>query len=446
MSSLKLSSQELIPGVVEEMVVCEQTLEQSYSIYLPKSYHSEKSWPMVLFFEPLARKALPLKKYQSLADEYGYIFLSSNNSKNGPLVVGEKAYKAIMDDVQNRLEISIDFIVTSGFSGGGRFALHMALTYPEVDAVISCAGPKPVYVNEETTFPSELLYAGLVGNLDMNYVEHLQFRDALNDRDIENCFFMDTVGHQWPAEQSFKHALEWLQVQRSKTEEVIEGYVKKRLQFIHKKCESNIVVASYLLDDLRRTVDSEEFLKNEDLASIDKKLLDSKAIIGNHYKIIKTESGEQKEYLKAMEAYRSLVLNPNLTASETIYNQKWWTKVIKKIKKMEADEDRLLAESGIRSTDFLRGIYYEYFAYAMSYNRYEFAAKVNELNIQLYPELAWYRWNQAVVEALKGNKKSAQKQLEVGMELDVVSIIRFQNLQRFEYLKKDYPWLFSINN
>src|SRR5262249_38701735 len=56
--------------------------KQDCTIYLPKSYTSEKKWPIVYCFDPGARGKLPVEKFQAAAEKFGYIVVASNDSRN----------------------------------------------------------------------------------------------------------------------------------------------------------------------------------------------------------------------------------------------------------------------------------------------------------------------------------------------------------------------------
>ena len=70
-------------GVVIDTVTCLKDASHSYAMYLPKGYDSSKKWPALFIFEPAARGKLPVELYAEAAEKYGYIVVSSNNSKNG---------------------------------------------------------------------------------------------------------------------------------------------------------------------------------------------------------------------------------------------------------------------------------------------------------------------------------------------------------------------------
>ena len=65
---------------------------------------------------------------------------------------------------------------------------------------IGAARPAEQY---QITKKSDLLYAGLVGNRDMNYQSHLMLAQKLNKLGMNNLLVISTKTHQWaPVEES----------------------------------------------------------------------------------------------------------------------------------------------------------------------------------------------------------------------------------------------------
>jgi hypothetical protein len=73
----------LPPGVLVSQQICAAKPAQSYALYLPSYYASDKRWPIVYAFDPAGRGNDPVKLMKDAAERYGHIALGSNNSRNG---------------------------------------------------------------------------------------------------------------------------------------------------------------------------------------------------------------------------------------------------------------------------------------------------------------------------------------------------------------------------
>ena len=132
-------------GKVIPHVTCKTDAAQSYALYIPAKGNKE-TFPVIYFFDPHADGSLPLNKYKALADEYDFILIGSNNSKNGnDWSTTENIWSTLFDDTQKRLKINSNRIYTCGFSGGAKVASYVALNHRDIKGVIVVV---PVYPME----------------------------------------------------------------------------------------------------------------------------------------------------------------------------------------------------------------------------------------------------------------------------------------------------------
>ena len=71
-------------GEVIEEVVCRLDADQSYALYLPSDYDAERTWPILYALDASTRGphrgTRPVTLYRDVAERFGYIVASSNNS------------------------------------------------------------------------------------------------------------------------------------------------------------------------------------------------------------------------------------------------------------------------------------------------------------------------------------------------------------------------------
>src|SRR5947209_5644709 len=91
--------QDLPRGQIIDAVKCVADRSQSYALYLPSNYSPDRTWNVILAFDPGARGRRPVERYQAAAEKYGYIVAGSNNSRNGPWEVSLTAAKAMSGDI-----------------------------------------------------------------------------------------------------------------------------------------------------------------------------------------------------------------------------------------------------------------------------------------------------------------------------------------------------------
>ena len=184
---------------------------QNYAIYLPSYYTSAKPFPCICFFDAHARGLLPIKLYKDLAEQYGFVFISSNISRNGmQWQETNEIVKAMMDDSRARINIDPKRIYAAGFSGGARVASSVALLDGGIAGVIGCAAGFP---GVEHGVQNKFDYFGMAGDFDFNLSEMRQLDQTLQQNGFNHQLLTFEGKHDWPSVCGFlKTALLWLQV------------------------------------------------------------------------------------------------------------------------------------------------------------------------------------------------------------------------------------------
>lgn len=95
---------------------------QGYALYLPASYSIARPWPLIVVFDPAARRAAAVERFQAAAECYGYIVVGFNNSRNG-IPNGASVISALVTDMLGRFAIDQRRVYTAGMSGGARVAI-----------------------------------------------------------------------------------------------------------------------------------------------------------------------------------------------------------------------------------------------------------------------------------------------------------------------------------
>ena len=223
-------AQDLPRGVIIDDVKCAADSSQSYSLYLPSAYASDRRWPVLIGFHPGGRGRAIVEKYRAAAEQYGYIVAASNNSRNGPWDVSAAAVKAIFPDIDSRFAIDGQRIYLTGHSGGSRVATTVALSNKTVAGVIaSSAG----YPDSQPRSKVSFAVFGTAGTDDFNYIE-MRMLDRKLTTPHRLAVFVG--GHTLPPDDVALEAIEWMELQaikagrRTKDDGLIARLYEKRVQ------------------------------------------------------------------------------------------------------------------------------------------------------------------------------------------------------------------------
>ena len=148
---------------------CAAHPDQTYALYLPSTYAPAKAWPIVYAFDPVARGNVPVELMKDAAERYGYIVVSSNNSRNGAWKPQIDAAQAISDDTHTRFIIDDRRVYFAGFSGGARVASRIAQQCKcAAGVLLSGAG---FSIGASPSRDAVFAVFATVGDLDFNYAE-----------------------------------------------------------------------------------------------------------------------------------------------------------------------------------------------------------------------------------------------------------------------------------
>ena len=203
-------AQEPQPGVVVDNVKCVANPEQTYAVYLPSNYSRARHWNILIGFHPGGRGRAIVEKYRAAAEQYGYIVVASNNSRNGPWSVSAAAIKALFPDIDARFAIDPQRIYLTGHSGGARVAMQVALANKAIAGVIaSSAGYPDSQPRSKVSFP----VFGTAGTEDFNYIEMRMLDRKLTTPHRLAIF---PGGHTLPPDDVALEAIEWMELQAMK--------------------------------------------------------------------------------------------------------------------------------------------------------------------------------------------------------------------------------------
>ena len=195
------------PGQIAD-VTCASDAAQSYALYLPSAYTSQKRWPVIYFFDPGGRGRRPLELYKDIAETYGFILAGSNNSRNFSSDQG-KAVNAIWQDTHARLDLDEHRSYASGFSGGARVAGAMALSGPQ-SQIAGVIAHGAGYPSNKTGVKDDLPYFFAVGDQDFNWPEVINIRREREEQGSPYRVRVYAGRHQWAPAAVMEEALRYM--------------------------------------------------------------------------------------------------------------------------------------------------------------------------------------------------------------------------------------------
>ncbi|MGI8835377.1 MAG: TPR end-of-group domain-containing protein [Pyrinomonadaceae bacterium] len=169
--------------------------------------------PILYAFDPAARGKLPVTLFKDAAEKFGYIVVGSNNSQNGIQVAG--IVKTLWEDTHARFKIDEQRVYTTGFSGGARVALAVALGYSgQVAGVIACSAGFPTSASPAPGLAFAVF--ATAGTEDFNFSEVQQLKRKLNEIGVRHHLEVFAGGHDWPPADLCAQAILWMEIRAMK--------------------------------------------------------------------------------------------------------------------------------------------------------------------------------------------------------------------------------------
>lgn len=362
-SCLYLSnSQELVlkKGIVQDMVIVNDSIAESFAVYLPTNYDGVGKWPILFPMDMKGRGKQIISMFMEAAEEQGYILAASNNIHDSLSITQNMLIVSRMvKKVNSIFPIHKQRTYTAGIASGAKFAALVPSIIKPVEGVLSCGSAIP-YV-ELLDKKNPFLFIGIVGRSDFNYTE---MRDVINKNyvtwdnrrsDFDNYLMTFDGGQEWPDKHYFKKGLEMFTLKAMQ-----KGNIQKDSAYINKiyniefsklnnfigknNMPAAVALANEMLSKFKGLVDLAQ-LKNQKRA-----LVKDKSYVLQNRK-------ERKYFSKEYFIRSEYTYNLNDDVLTLNYNNLgWWNYQMSEIKKHIASPEPLEREMGERLLGFLNAL------------------------------------------------------------------------------------------
>lgn len=189
---------------------------QTFAVYLPSGYSSDRRWPVLFVLDPRGRAIQALSLFAPAAESLGIVVLSSYNSlSDGPVEPNIGAMNAMLSAAQRALATDTNRLYIAGMSGTARLAWAFALEQPSHFAGVFSAAAGPILA---ATGSDELLrrpgfaLAMTAGTNDFNWTEvHATARRLEEAHTAAHAEFFDGP-HGWPPTALVARGLRWFEL------------------------------------------------------------------------------------------------------------------------------------------------------------------------------------------------------------------------------------------
>ncbi|WP_116770706.1 alpha/beta hydrolase [Maribacter litoralis] len=187
LTSTAIFSQELrlLRGAISENIIVNDTVNETYSLYLPTKFEVNKVWPVAFVMDLKGKGKAAMSMLVNAAEQEGYVLASSDNMSDS-LSISENVLIAnrMFNSVFSTIPTEKNRAYTVGFGSGAMFASILPTFIGKLDGVISIGA---AIGNVEILNPKKpFQFVGLVNRSDYNFTEMNNSKDLLNKLKFPN--------------------------------------------------------------------------------------------------------------------------------------------------------------------------------------------------------------------------------------------------------------------
>lgn len=349
-------SQELTlrKGVVIDTLSINDSVAETYSIYLPTSFTPDRTWPVIFVFDTNGRGSRATQLFRQAAEEQGYIIAASNSiNEKETLLNNVKIATRLMNTVFNYFPIDNNMVYTSGFAEGARVASVMPTVFPVVKGVMAIgdAWVNVDYINSQAKF----YFLGMAGYRDHKFNAVEETAQFLNRAKLQSEFYPYDGGGEWPPAEVLNNAIGTLTL-----EAMAKGHRPKDLAIVDSLFQAELETA----EGLRRGM---QFYKaNELLEIMDRKyaLYGKSSMLKEKMKELRKErlyKNQYRDFTNAAAKEADLLeryyyfFNEDVS-SANFENLGWWSQQMKELQDLQAGNNIAEAEMAHRLEGQLRDL------------------------------------------------------------------------------------------
>lgn len=243
--SLTAQEMTLKKGLIMDSLSVNDTISETFSLYLPTHFDVSKPWPILFVFDMQGRGKQALSMFATEAEEHGYVLAASNNLQDSlPLSKNIMITSRLFDAVFSMFPIHRNRIYTGGYSHGGRFSTLVPTFLKNVTGVLVCGATLGNIDVLSRKNPFHII--SIVGNSDYTYPEMLAAEDLLDRIKFPNEVLVFEGGQTWPPPSDISNAFGIFTL-----EAMARGYIPMDSTFVNDKYQRDLAYVNELYTNER---------------------------------------------------------------------------------------------------------------------------------------------------------------------------------------------------
>ncbi len=196
--TLSVFSQQLVlkKGEIVENLSINDSTENTYSIYIPKTFSMEKKWPLMVVLDTEGNETKALSMFVVAAENEGYVLAAPKLLDSVSLTKNMVVVSQSIQKVTSMLPIHGDRIYAAGNESGGQFASLVPVLITGVNGAMSIGASlaNRELINTKNPFH----FVGIVNKENFNYPFMLTDAKLLDRYKFRNQVLLYDGNGEWP--------------------------------------------------------------------------------------------------------------------------------------------------------------------------------------------------------------------------------------------------------
>lgn len=263
----------LLKGAITEGLVVNDSLNETYSIFLPTTFELSRAWPILYVLDMKGTGKQSMAMLANAAEKEGYVLATSHNL-NDSLSIAQNVLitNRMFNAVINTIPIAKNRSYTTGFDTGARFASILPTFIKEIVGVISIGESvgNVEILNSKQTF----LFTGIVNRSDYNFITLQEVRSILDRLKFPNRLLVYDGDKNIPDDKTLASAMRILSLHSmakgdiarsdSLIADAYDQFLASANAFL---TNEKPILSDYLLSDIMRIfnplIDTDSIKKNQ---------------------------------------------------------------------------------------------------------------------------------------------------------------------------------------
>ncbi|MGY5849823.1 hypothetical protein [Salegentibacter sp. F14] len=185
-------------GVVVDTLKVQDSISETFSIYIPQDFENGEAWPVLVIFDPQGRGRLTTQLFRSISEEQGYIIAASNEVLNSNSL---QTNLQVANRLITRLLISVpidpNLVYVGGLKEGAQLASASPLIFKDVRGVLAVGDAWGSVELADKMKP--FFFSGVAGDEDAALYKLQAFADFYKEKKFPTEMnYFDGTNEEWP--------------------------------------------------------------------------------------------------------------------------------------------------------------------------------------------------------------------------------------------------------